>query len=298
MTSPAQPDGPPHAEPGEAPSAQPHGHHFGSQRAWERVEAARTRFERSWIEDLIRHVKAVDLYTWTLVFGAELLWSVLPLLILLSSFANHRIDDDLSEHIGLDRQAALIFKEVFRNTPEHAVIPILTGLLFSLTGTIAVVQSLQVLYERLFEQEPRGWRDLPRVFVWLVALLGFLVLQAEVTHAVRGAFGSVVERAVSFAIVTLFFGWTIHFLLAGRVRWRLVVDPALLTGLGWLCLALFAGAFLSGDVVSDRKDYGTIGVVFTLLTWFVLIGTAIVLGAVGGVFWQTRVAARRARRAS
>ncbi|HEY2201727.1 MAG TPA: YhjD/YihY/BrkB family envelope integrity protein [Solirubrobacteraceae bacterium] len=296
MTSPAQPDGPPHAEPGEAPHT--HAHHVGSERARERVEAARARFERSWIEDLIRHVKAVGLYTWTLVFGAELLWSVLPLLILLSSFANHRIDDDLSEHIGLDRKAALIMKEVFRNTPEHAVIPILTGLLFSLAGAIAVVQSLQVLYERIFEQQPRGWRDLPRVFVWLVVLLGFLVLEAIIGHAVRTAVGPVVGRAVSFVLVTLFFGWTIHFLLAGRVRWRLVVEPALVTGLGWLCLALFAGLFLSGDVVSDRRDYGTIGVVFTLLTWFVLIGTAIVLGAVGGVFWQTRVAARRARQAS
>lgn len=296
MTSPAQPDGPPHAEPGEAPDT--HAHHVRSERARERVGAARARFERSWIEDLIRHVKAADLYTWTLVFGAELLWSVLPLLILLSSFANHRIDNDLSEHIGLDHKAALIMKEVFRNTPEHAVIPILTGLLFSLAGAIAVVQSLQVLYERIFEQQPRGWHDLARVFVWLVVLLGFLVLEAQIGHGVRRAAGPVVGRAVSFVVVTLFFGWTIHFLLAGRVRWRLVVEPALVTGIGWLCLALFAGLFLSGDLVSDRRDYGTIGVVFTLLTWFVLIGAAIVLGAVGGVLWQTRVAARRARQAS
>ena len=37
---------------------------------------------------------------------------------------NHRIDNDLSERaFGLDHKAALIMKEVFRNTPEHAVIP-------------------------------------------------------------------------------------------------------------------------------------------------------------------------------
>jgi membrane protein len=126
------------------------------------------------------------------------------------------------------------------------------------------------------------------VFVWLAVLLCFLVLEAEIAHAVRMAVGPV----VSFVIVTIFFGWTMNPLLAGRVRWRLVVEPALVTGLGWLCLALFAGLFLSGDVVSDRRDYGMIGVVFTLLTWFVLVGTAIVLGAVGGVFWQTWVAAR------
>ena len=233
------------------------------------------------------------MFNWTLLFAAELLWSVLPLLILLSSFANHRIDDDLSAHIGLDHKAALIIRDMFRGTPQHALIPIATGLLFSLAGTIAVTQSLQVLYERVFEQEPQRWRDIPRVLVWLVILLGCLVLEAAYARPVRTAVGPVLSRAVSFAVATLFFGWTMHFLLAGRVRWRLVVRPALVTGLLWLCLVLFSALFLSEDVISNQRDYGTIGVVFTLLTWFVLIGTAIVLGSVGGMFWQTR-AGRRA----
>ena len=253
------------------------------------------RLERSWVDDLIRHVKAVDMFTWTLVFGAELLWSVLPLLILLSSFANHRIDDDLSAHIGLDPKAARIIRDMFRNTPEHALIPILSGLLFSLAGTVAVVQSLQVLYERVFEQERRGWRGVPRVLLWLVILLGFLAVQAALDRPIRVAVGPVFSRALSMLVVTTFFAWTMHFLLAGRVHWRLVVRPALVTGLLWLCLALFSALFLSSDVISNRKDYGTIGVVFSLLTWFVLIGTAIVLGAVGGVFWQTRAGRGRSR---
>jgi membrane protein len=233
------------------------------------------------------------MFDWTLVFGAELLWSVLPLLILLSSLANHRIDTDLSEHIGLDAKAALIIRDMFRGTPEHAFIPILSGVLFSVAGTIAVAQSLQLLYERVFELERRRWRDIPRVLIWLVILAGCLVLQAALARSVRTAVGPALSRAVSLVVVTLFFGWTMHFLLAGRVRWRLVVRPALVTGLMWICLVVFSALFLSDDVVSNQKDYGTIGVVFSLLTWFVLVGTAIVLGAVGGVFWQTR-AGRRA----
>jgi membrane protein len=288
VSPPAPPDDAHPAPHDDAVAADRETSHARTARARERVDAARERFERSWVDDLIRHVKAVDMFTWTLVFGAELLWSVLPLLILLSSFANHRIDDDLSQHIGLDRKAALIIRDVFRNTPEHAVIPILTGLLFSLAGTIAVVQSLQLLYERVFEQERRGLRDLPRALVWLVILLVVLFLQAEIDRPVRTALGPAFSRILGIVVVTVFFGWTMHFLLAGRVRWRLVVRPALVTGLLWLCLALFSSLFLSSDVISNRTHYGTIGVVFSLLTWFVLIGTAIVLGAVGGVFWQTR----------
>ena len=39
-------------------------------------------------------------------------------------------------------------------------------------------------------------------------------------------------------------------------------------------------------VIDDSRTYGTIGVVFTLLTWFILIGGVIVLGAALGAVWQ------------
>ena len=39
-------------------------------------------------------------------------------------------------------------------------------------------------------------------------------------------------------------------------------------------------------LISDSHTYGTIGVVFTLITWFFLIGGIIVLGAVFGAAWQ------------
>ncbi len=41
--------------------------------------------------------------------------------------------------------------------------------------------------------------------------------------------------------------------------------------------------------------YGKIGVVFTLVTWFIAIGAVITLGAVAGVLWQKRKL-RRAER--
>jgi uncharacterized BrkB/YihY/UPF0761 family membrane protein len=46
-------------------------------------------------------------------------------------------------------------------------------------------------------------------------------------------------------------------------------------------------------IVSDNKLYGTIGVVFSLLTGFVAIGAVVTLGAaVGDVWHQRRVRGR------
>jgi membrane protein len=220
-----------------------------------------------------------------------MLWSALPFVILLSSLANQRIDDDLSRHVGLNSHGAHIVHSLFRGTPAHAIEPIVTGLLFSLAGVIAVVRSLQVIYERLFEQETRGWRDFPRFIVWTVALLGVLVIDGALDAPERAAFGSIIQVVLGFVVVAAFFAWTMHFLLAGRVPWRRVIEPALVTALLWTGLALFSSLYFSSVIIDDSRLYGTIGVVFTLLTWFFLIGGVTVFGATFGAVWQRRAQA-------
>src|SRR5947209_19751475 len=135
----------------------------GRRRRW--LNAARGRYQGSLFQAIVAQLKALHFFEWTTIFGAELLWSALPFIILLSSLANERVDDDLSRHIGLNSQAAHVVRSLFRNSPSHAVVPIATGLLFAFAGVIAVVSSLQVLYERVFDQQHRGWRELPRYFL-------------------------------------------------------------------------------------------------------------------------------------
>jgi membrane protein len=256
------------------------------------LESARSKFENSWLDELIRQVRALDVFAWTSEFGAEMLWSALPLLILLSSLANERVDDDISRHIGLDRQGAQVLRELFRRSPSHAVVPIVTGLLVSFAGTVMVVQSLQKLYERVFEQQPRGWHGFPRSIIWLLVLSAALFAEGAISNPVRSAAGPIAHGLVTFVAVTIFFAWTMHLLLAGRVPWQRVARPALVTGLLWICLTVFSSLYFSSAVVSDSKDYGPIGVIFSLLTWFILVGVVIVLGALLGAFWQARTRPR------
>jgi membrane protein len=276
MSSPARTD--------DSPPSDEDGPPLGRRR----LDIARDRYDRSWLHDLLVQLNALDFFEWTIVFGAELLWSALPFILLLSSLANERIDDDLSRHIGLDIQGAHIVSGLFRSSPSHAVVPVVTGLLFCFAGVIAVVSSLQTVYEKLFGQEHRRWRDFPRYVVWVATLLGLLVLEGSVSASERNAIGAVGQAILTFAAAFVFFAWTMHFLLAGRVPWHLLVRPAIVTGLLWLALAYFSSLYFSSVVIDDTKTYGTIGVVFTFLTWFVMIGAVIVLGAASGAVWQQR----------
>jgi membrane protein len=230
-------------------------------------------------------MRAVD---WTTLFSSALLLSLIPLLVLLGSLANEQIDADISRHIGLDHQAEHIVHELFRSTPTHAFVPIATGLIIGIVGSLAVVSSLTVIYERVYDPEPRGWRNLLRSIVWMIGLIVALVVEAFISGPVRTALGEVVQRILTMAGAGIFFWWTMHLLLGGRVPARRLLRPAIVTGVLWVGLALFSSVYFSPIIISDSKLYGTIGVVFSLVTWFIIIGAVVVVGAVAGEVWDRR----------
>src|SRR5947209_5879261 len=88
------------------------------------ADAIRARYSHSWLKELAAHLHAVDFLDRTTVIGAELLWSALPFVLLLSSLANTRIDDEISRHIGLNVQGAHIVRALFRSHPSHELVSI------------------------------------------------------------------------------------------------------------------------------------------------------------------------------
>jgi membrane protein len=264
-------------------------------RTRERIGTARARYEGSWIGAIGLQLKELDFVNQITLFGAALLWSGVPLIIVLSSLADEPIDDDLSRHIGLDAHGARIVQAVFRTAPAHAVVPIVTGVLFSAAGVVAVVGSLQGVYEKVFRLEPRGWRGLPRWIAWTGVVIALLVLEGALSGLARRTVGPIVRDLLELVAATLVLWWTMHYLLAGRIPWRALVRPAVVTGGLWLALGLFSSVYFSPVLISDSRTYGEIGVVFSLLTWFFLIGAVLVLGPVCGVVWQARSEVRARR---
>lgn len=254
------------------------------------LTSARRRLQRSWLQDLAARLKTLDFFNAIVLFGAALLMSVLPLIILLSSASNQRVDDDLSRHLGLSRHGAQIIEGLFRKTPAHEASAIVTGVIVGFAGTLAVASSLQLTYEGVFGLQHRGWRDFPLFVIWAAVLIGALAAQGFYDVPLRSAAGTFVRDLVSFALVASFFMWSMHFLLAGRVAWHHVMLPAFLATVFWLGLALFSTIYFAPAVISEQRLYGTIGVVFVLLTWFIAIGAVVVLGTTLGAVLQERAA--------
>jgi membrane protein len=63
----------------------------------------------------------------------------------------------------------------------------------------------------------------------------------------------------------------------------------------WLGLEGFAAIYFSSTITSDSRLYGAVGVVFSLLTWFIAIDAVIVLGAVIGDMCRESLVKRTGR---
>jgi membrane protein len=263
-------------------------------------ETWRARYEGSFAQDFARGLGAVDFGDRIIIFGACLLVSVLPLIIVLSAYAGHHIEDDIAQHLGLSTQGDHVVEGLFQASVTGFDLAIFVGLVLSFAGTIAVARSVEVIYERAFQHPPlapaKGWL---RCVVW-VALVGAVAVgDASVGKTLRdGPAGPAVISVVEFVGFSLFFWWSIHFLLAGRETWRAVLPAAIATSAFWLGLGVFAAFYFSSSLVSDSKTYGPIGVTFTLVTWFIAIGAVLTLGAVAGAVWQKRRSRTTNRQAS
>ena len=182
------------------------------------VTAARDRYAGSLAQGFVTQLKAIDFTDQVMLFGAGLLVSLLPFLILLSAFASHRLGDDIALRLGLNQRASGIVAHLLTSAPATLNFATATSLLFVAAGSLAVASSLQQIYEKVFHQDHLGLRGAYRLLIWISVLCLVVAFESLVSKPVRGAADGVgLVELVTFAIWTPFFWWTMHFLLAGVV---------------------------------------------------------------------------------
>ena len=260
-------------------------------------ERLRDRYKGSIVQDFWTRMNAVQFGDWIILFGAAVLLSVLPLIILFSAMASRRIDNDISLHLGLSRQGAHIVESLFHSATFRFNLGVFISLILSIAGTVAVARSVQVLYERAFKttEEEQGGGRFVRCLIWVAVFGALLFADATMSRPLlHDPLGSVLLPVVDLLGYAFFFWWTLHFLLGGKRSWWGVLPAAVATAVFWIGLGFFASIYFSSSLVSDTHLYGTIGVVFTLVTWFIAMGAVITLGAVAGGVWSERRPTSRA----
>ena len=195
MVQPDRRERQPAAEPGPPPS---------SASRYKALVWARDRFEGSLAQRFLTRLTALDFADQAMLFGAGLLVSLLPFVILLSAFASQRIDDDISLRLGLDRRAAGIMDHLFTAAPATLNAATATSLLFLIFGMLAVASSLQQIYEKVFGQDHhRGPQNLGRLLIWIAVLGAAVVAESLAERPVSAAGGGWLAPLVTVGIMTV-----------------------------------------------------------------------------------------------
>jgi membrane protein len=255
-----------------------------------RLDSWRDRYQGSAAQDLVQGLDDVEFGHWIILFGASFLLSVLPLIILLSAFANSRIDDNIDARLGLNQQDTHVVDALFSSAHAGWGFGVILALALSVAGTIALAREVQRLYQRIFDHpDVRGWSNMLRCLVWAMAVAIDVYVDARISPPLRGLpAGRVFLGLGNLVIATALFWFGLYWLLRGRESWGQVFPAALITGVFWVGLGAFASVYFGPAVVSDSHLYGAIGVIFNLVTWFVAMGAVITLGALAGRIFVTR----------
>ena len=194
----------------------------------------------------------------------------------------------LARHLGLNQQASADVARLFTSSSATSGAITGTAWLWFILGGVAAATAIQQLYERAFDVDSRGMRDMPRRLIWLAVLVGFSALVGWVGPSLHDAGGPVLLGVIGLTVSTAFWWFTQWFLLGGRISWRELFPSAIATAVCWVGMAVVFSIIFSGTIIADDKKYGTIGVVFALMSWFIAIGVVIILGAIAGVVWRER----------
>jgi len=181
---------------------------------------------------------AMDFINRGFLIAATLLLCFFPFLIVANALAGRSTTNQLARHLGLNKQAAADVSKLFTSTTATSNAITGTAWVFFILGGIAAATAIQELYERAFEVDARGLKDMPRRLIWLIVLVACVVLAGWAGPPLRNAAGPVLLGVIGLILFTAFWWFTMWFLLAARITWRDLFPAAFATAVCWLGMSV------------------------------------------------------------
>jgi membrane protein len=272
------------ATPGTGTSSRP------KARTWrDKGAATAARVKTGPVGTFWSRLSAIDFMNSALMFAGLFLVCFFPFLAVVDAAAGRNTQKTITDRLGLSGQAAhdvdALISVGHQTVSALSVIGAIVLVLFA----IGIPGVLQAWYQNVYDQPPPpggAGRQFARKLAWVAAFLAYIWLEALVGQQTGPAGGHLLTFVCEFVIAVLFWWWTVHFLLHGRIGWRALLPAALATGFCLTGLAVFSLLLFSGSITSGETSYGPIGVVLVLLYYLIGAGVCLLLGAVFGQMWN------------
>ena len=257
-----------------------------------RLEEVLTRAQQTTAGRVHRRVMELDLVHQAMVLAALAMMLLIPALITLQAVVPlgdaHGVAQTYARRLGLSQQATSDLQHLFGGPGLVRASTSWLGAAVTLLSAYAWPTALKQGYELAWHLPARGLRDAWRPLLWLAVLLGGFAVLAALGAVIRPE-GSVLVMVAAVPVVGAWTWWTQHLLLGGRVGWRPLLPGAVTMTLGLYALRIYGTLSLSSSISGNYDRYGPIGIVFTLLSWFIGFCVVMLGGAVvGAELWDAR----------
>lgn len=216
--------------------------------------------------------------------AAQTFLAALPLLIVVAAFAPKAVKDVLVDSVqamlGSDAPVEDIEKTFGAQGSTKETYGAV-GIVVTLISATALSRALQRVCERCWDLPKAGTRMAAwRWLAWLLGWLATVLLQAPLRHGFGG--GTWLGVLLSLATSVLLWWWTQHLLLAARIGWLPLLPGAVLTGVGMVVFVYASGLFMPATMKRSIAQFGSLGYVFTLLSWLIACSCVAVAGVALG----------------
>ncbi|MFI8849763.1 YhjD/YihY/BrkB family envelope integrity protein [Streptomyces sp. 891-h] len=246
-----------------------------------------------------QHGAEFELLRRAMSFAVLAFVALVPLLIVVAALDPVKragFDEWIVNGMGLENPSAADNVRDLFSPPRQVVntTSVLSAVLLALFG-VTFAASVQTGYEKIWGLPPsrtphKVWRQV----VWLAVLTGYLFAEVESEDALQpGVARSVARVVLTLLTGMLFFWWSQHFLLTGRVSWRCLLPGAVATMLGLTGLRIFSYFVFSPLIISSRNSYGAAGTLLIVQSWLIGVGFVVFGGPLFGHHvrnWLTGIA--------
>ncbi|MBB4984443.1 YhjD/YihY/BrkB family envelope integrity protein [Streptomyces nymphaeiformis] len=219
--------------------------------------------------------------------AAQAFLAAVPLLFALAAFAPLAVRDQLRESLrvmfGLTGPADQDLQKALDQATADGVRETtgVVGALVALVSATSFSRAMARVCERAWGLPKAGTRIAAwRWMVWLLALVVVVLLQAPL----RDGFGAGgwLGLPLYFLVSTGVWLWTQHLLLAKRVSWLPLLPGAVLGGVATTVLGITARLYMPAALNRALGEYGSLGLVLTMLSWLIVVCAAITFALTSG----------------
>ena len=210
----------------------------------------------------------------SMALAAQAFTALFPLLIIVATLTGPdegNAGTALAKRLSLKGDAADDVRAAFPASAGVSNSITVFSVIVLTVSALSFTRALQRMYEKAWNLQPRGIRDQGWGAIWLVGFAFYVAVQP----ALKGAADGLTRFLIALALGIGLWLFTPAVILGRRLGWRQLLPQAVFAAIGMTIARVGFQIYMPLAVSRSAKEFGTIGIAFSLVS--VLFGISLVL---------------------